>query len=265
MSLDDVFLAEMRRLAAQQGNQGDILGRMFVTLLTHRTMVLQGMLMQGQPGNTATVMDGPFKGLQMRVPLNAGILTPIIMGTYESELHAYILEAVQRNYKTVVNIGCGDGYYTVGLARLMPNTRAEGYDLNPKAQEGCRSTALLNGVSDRVTIGGLFSGEDFARLPARDTLVICDIEGGEEDLLDPVKYPALRDIDIIVEMHDVFKPGLSKTLMERFAPTHDIIFVDHAPKLAKFPGNAVMSEIELLLLSYEGRGGPTPWAVMKAR
>ena len=102
----------------------------------------------------------------------------------------------------MLNIGCAEGYYAVGLARAMPRARSLAFDTNPKAQAACKQLAAKNGVSDRVTVGGLFSPSDFADYVDESTLVFCDIEGAELELLDPALAPALESLDLIVESHE---------------------------------------------------------------
>jgi hypothetical protein len=41
-------------------------------------------------------------------------------GCYEHELHGEIEQLVTRGFDAVLNIGCGEGYYAIGLARRMP-------------------------------------------------------------------------------------------------------------------------------------------------
>lgn len=53
-------------------------------------------------------------------------------------------------------------------------------------------------------------------------LIICGIESGERDLLDPVKVPGLRESGMIVELHDFLVPGTGELIRRRFAPTHEI-------------------------------------------
>ena len=45
------------------------------------------------------------------------------------------------DYQTVVNVGCAEGYYAIGMARLMPNSLFLAFDINPKAIECCRELA----------------------------------------------------------------------------------------------------------------------------
>jgi hypothetical protein len=123
--------------------------------------------------------------------------------------------------------------------------------------------AELNAVADRVEISGLFRGEDFARHPAGDTLVICDIEGAEDELLDPVKFPAVLGMDLIVELHECFKPGIARKVCARFEASHDITLVPHAGRDFKLPEFfQELGHLDQLLAVWEWRTGPTPWAVM---
>jgi hypothetical protein len=129
--------------------------------------------------------------------------------------------------------------------------------------------AALNNVSDRVSVSGEFRGEDFAKYLNEKTLVFIDVEGAELDLLDPAKYPALKMLDIIVEMHDLFNPQISKVLRDRFAASHDFEFImnrpmvfDFAPILGK---DAYVDPFDALLVTWETRDGPTPWGVLRTK
>ncbi len=64
-------------------------------------------------------------------------------------------------YETVLNIGCPEGYYAVGMARHMPATRVLAFDLNPVAQQTCVVLAAKNDVAKRVQVEALFRPEDF--------------------------------------------------------------------------------------------------------
>ena len=60
-----------------------------------------------------TVGTGPFAGMRLMRPasLGDGDLAPKLLGCYEAKLHPAMAKAVARNPKTIVNIGCGEGYY----------------------------------------------------------------------------------------------------------------------------------------------------------
>lgn len=264
---DQKFLQEVRRVAnSDTADARQINTHLLGMLIWHRSRLIEQCLTESAVDGTVTVSDGLLKGLKMRLPVHAGNALPMMLGTYESELHPHLAAALRRGYQHVVNIGCGDGYYLVGLARLLPAARCFGHDTNPAAQEGCRQTALLNGVAERVTVGGLFDGAGFAQHPPGVTLVICDIEGGEDALLNPAAFPALQKLDIIVELHEMNSAGVTERLQQRFSATHDIQLVTHQAKRAALPVTIQgLTELDEMLCVYEGRGGATPWLVMQAK
>ena len=52
--------------------------------------------------------------------------------------------------------------------------------------------------------------------------MLCDIEGAEQELLNPELAPALKVMDIIVESHECLIPGITQVLVDRFKETHQI-------------------------------------------
>jgi hypothetical protein len=211
------------------------------------------------------VQAGIFKGMEYLPNCAEGCYLPKLLGCYEIELAPYFQQAIDHHYQAIINVGCSEGFYAVGLARLMPQTQIYGYDTNQAAHADCEQLATQNGVADRLTIGGLFAPANFQEFADRKTLVLCDIEGGEEDLLDPAAAPALAKMDIIVELHDGFVPGIEKLLIDRFQKTHQISIVPHT--LHNIPLPALIQEwgsLDQLLALCEWRAFPTPWLVMWA-
>lgn len=214
----------------------------------------------------SVVFAGPFAGMQLEQAAE-GCLMPKLLGCYEAELHPCILAARDAGYEAVLDIGCAEGYYAVGLARLLPDCRVHAHDIAPHAQVACRSLAALNGVAERVAVGGVVAGEDFARFADRKTLLFCDIEGGETALLDPEKYPALRGMDLIVEVHECYQPGLVAEMQRRFAGSHHIEWVWQSLSVPRAMPDWVsrLSHLDQILCSWEWRAGPTPWAIMTTK
>jgi len=183
-------------------------------------------------------------------------------------LQPFIEEAINAQYPTVLNIGCAEGYYAVGMARRMMNTRVLAYDLNPTAQTTCAELAAKNGVTGRVQVGALFKPEDFGAYAGQRVQVLCDIEGAEAELLNPQAAPALAGMDLIVESHECLKPGITQALIDRFKATHHITVVtdDGQRQLQNPPAWFVnLAHLDQLLATWEWRSGPTPWLVMRAR
>jgi hypothetical protein len=208
------------------------------------------------------IQSGPFAGMDYLEGQTEGALAPRLLGSYERELHPYIARFAAAEPAAVVDIGCAEGYYAVGLARLMPKTVVHAFDINPSAREYCASLAAKNGVSDRVLIGELFEGDHFADF-ARGTLVIVDIEGAEVDLLDPVRFPGLLNLDLIVETHPGARPGATEIIQSRFAASHDVVRVNHAVDAAPLPEWLVNGDhLDMILATWEWRAHATPWLVM---
>lgn len=164
-----------------------------------------------------SVQAGPFAGMNL-TPITTGSDAPKRLGSYEAELHPLIES--WRDYDTIVDVGCGEGWYVVGLARRMPAARVFGFDISRKAQRACRAMAAANGVN--VDVSGAATPETLASLVSGRTLIIVDAEGAEVDVLDPEVAPAMLEADILVEMHDFARPGATGLIRERFA-RHNIV------------------------------------------
>ena len=153
----------------------------------------------------ARIMQGPFAGMEYVTSATEGALTPRLIGTYESELHPYLATFAAKPLDCVIDVGCAEGYYAVGLARLMPGVTVHAFDIQEKARLACAELAAKNGVTDRVIIGERFEPDGFEAFKDRRCLVLVDIEGAEDDLLRPDLSPALAGMDLIVETHDVYR------------------------------------------------------------
>jgi precorrin-6B methylase 2 len=212
------------------------------------------------------VQHGPFAGMNYVAAATEGALLPRLIGSYECELHPHILALVEEGIDTVVDVGCAEGYYAVGLARLIPHAAVHAYDTDPAAREACRALAEANGVSERVHIGETFPGEAFAGFTPGRTLVFMDIEGGERQLLDPSAYPALKGLHVLVETHPNPSADLTALIAGRFEGSHDIIRVDLGPKTTPLPEWMLkLSHIDQLIGAWEWRMRPTPWLVMRPK
>ena len=214
------------------------------------------------------VRHGPFMGMDFLANSAEGCHIAKLIGSYEQPLHEFIEQFISNAYACILNIGCADGYYAVGMARRMPSTQVMAFDLSNKAQKICKTLAQKNGVSDRVMVSDLFKPKDFASYANQRVLVLCDIEGAERELLNPVVSPALAGMDLIVESHECLMPGITQTLIDRFKGTHQISLVQDngQRRLNRMPNwFNNLSNLDQLLAVWEWRSGPTPWLVMKSK
>jgi hypothetical protein len=220
-----------------------------------RSVLIQNTLIE-QEGTK--VLQGPLAGMEFIERSAEGCHIAKLLGCYEQPLQPHIQKALSGHYTKIINIGCAEGYYAVGFARAVPGLISLAFDTDTNAQNSCRQLSEKNGVSDRVTIGGLFSPDDFAKFENEAALVFCDIEGAEEELLDPDVAPALRKLDIIVESHECLRPGITQKLLSRFEATHTIELIeDNGSRQLDNPPAwfTKLSHLDQLLATWEWRSG----------
>lgn len=225
------------------------------------------------------VARGPFAGLHY--PRRRGDIVhgAKLLGAYECELHSELERLIGRAPTRVVNIGSGDGYYVVGLARRLPEADVWAVDPDPLAQRACGRTAALNVVGARVHLTARLDPRaldealrgPFARLrtsahATRRTLCVVDCEGYEDELLDPVAAPSLSQADILVETHDFACAGVTERLAARFAATHHVVRVGIASRAPeRYPELADLPAVQAAGLLDEFRHPPQAWLVLTAR
>jgi 2-polyprenyl-3-methyl-5-hydroxy-6-metoxy-1,4-benzoquinol methylase len=78
-------------------------------------------------------------------PLFLGPLGTEMLPTL-SDVHARLTDGA-----TVADIGCGDGWSSIGIARAYPQARVDGYDVDAASIDAARRNAKEYGVDDRVT------------------------------------------------------------------------------------------------------------------
>ncbi len=209
------------------------------------------------------ILQGLFAGMHYMDTASEGALMPRLLGSYESELHPHLRALAAAGLDCVIDVGCAEGYYAVGLARMIPEATVYAFDIDPAAREACAALAARNGVSDRVIIGGAFAPDGFEAFAGRRALVMMDAEGAEDDLLRPDLSPALAGMSLIVETHDLYRPGVVGRLAQRFAATHDLHIVHPQLKAADLPAwLQALPPLDHLIAVWEWREAPTPWLVM---
>jgi hypothetical protein len=172
-------------------------------------------------------LGGVFEGLRyVNLTLKNNVpsaLVPKLIGSYEDELTPVWDSVFKNGYDIIVDIGCAEGYYAVGLAIKNPGARVFAYDINENAQKLCREMAVVNGVADRVSVSSEFRSDSLRAINTGGksrTLIISDCEGVERELMDPVQDPSLLDCDLIIECHDFISRGITELIQSRFRQTH---------------------------------------------
>lgn len=255
-------MAELQRLSAAPASP-EALHRALRFLAKWRSQLLANTVVHH---GGSRILSGPFAGMDYPVRAAEGARAARLLGAYEASLDPVIERIVARAYSLVIDIGCAEGFYAVGLARRMPESRILARDISERAQALCRDLAAANGVSDRVEVGGAFQHGDFAVALEAPTVILCDIEGAEADLLDPAAAPGLLAADILVEVHEGPHPGLVAAMTARFAASHHATRIDRRLAPERLPRwTETLSDLDRLLLLWEWRAAPTPWLWLERR
>jgi hypothetical protein len=96
------------------------------------------------------VLYGIFSGMDYSLADAAGSrLSPKIIGSYESELHHTYQDIFQNasRYSDVIDVGCAEGYYAVGVAMKMPNVLVHAFDTDAAALSLCKQRFFDGGGS----------------------------------------------------------------------------------------------------------------------
>lgn len=178
-------------------------------------------------GKTIEVLDGPFKGMRYASARATGSALGLkLCGIYEEELLPVIAEIIEGEYKKILDIGSAEGYYAVGLARVISDVKVDAYDIDPYARELLNQMCEINEVSDRVAINGWCTKEILRQHDYTDkTLIISDCEGYEKELFDEDSAEFLSQTDILIEVHDNLdteKRPIFEQIERAFSKTHDI-------------------------------------------
>jgi hypothetical protein len=216
----------------------------------------------------SVVQGGPFAGMMFHHRDVANVYLPLLSGSYEAETHGFIETALQRGPKVIADVGCEDGYIAVGLALRAPDAKVFAFDILSIARDKCRALAGINKVDGQVTVGGECTPETLNTICSDRSLVFCDCEGYELDLLDPDKVPALKNADIIVELHDFMRTdvAITPTVLSRFAATHDITITGLKRRSAdEFPCLSILPREMRAQALHEDRVEYQQWAYLKAK
>jgi hypothetical protein len=101
-------------------------------------------------------------------------------------LHPALASFISRKPHQIVNIGCAEGYYAVGLAWRLPNAKVDAFRSDPRAREFCAELARLNGVEARVRIYGLIETNTYYAHGLRESYTGTGTSGRDRFIYDGV-------------------------------------------------------------------------------
>ena len=109
---------------------------------------------------------------------------PLFLGVLGSEWLASLpgVDAALRNGGKVADIGCGDGWSSIGIARAYPEVTVDGYDVDGDSIKAARDHAASYGLGERVR----FTRVDAASVPSAGDYDLVAAFECIHDLPDPV-------------------------------------------------------------------------------
>ena len=239
----------------------------FRNAMLHRAQISAEIFEQTQ----GEILHGIFAGMKL-IQNNSwvgdGDIAPKILGFYEMELSAEIRRASTAGYDVVVNVGAAEGYYAVGMSRMMPNARVYAFDIDENAQRICREAGVLNQVDKRLEVAGLCDHNELSKIlnTSKRAYVVMDIEGAEKELLCPEQVPELKHADFLVECHDFMDASITSTLQSRFGATHELKAITQAGRNPNsIAGLRTYNELDRWLTVCEFRPMAMHWLVGRAK
>jgi methylase of polypeptide subunit release factors len=130
------------------------------------------------------VLAGPFAGMNFTTEATVAHFPPKLLGAYEAELHDVLSLVLATPYATILDVGCAEGYYAVGLALRHPDATVYAFDTDRFSRQLCHGMAEANGVEDRMRIEGECTHERLSALDQGRVFLLSDCEGYEKILLD---------------------------------------------------------------------------------
>jgi hypothetical protein len=180
--------------------------------------------------HTKTVLHGPFKGMQYAGERTEGSsYYAKWLGSYEKETHPFIYKTFNRVYKSIVNIGCDDGYYSTGMALHFKDVPVYAYDSNPKALILTRQLARANAVESQLHFGRRYTNATANSFDKSRSLFIVDCEGDEIMIFTKGNAANFEESDLIIELHLQLYPEALFYFKELFSQTHNIEIIDSIP------------------------------------
>lgn len=217
-----------------------------------------------------TVQLGPFRGMKFfTTRTRRSKLFAKLIGCYEEGLHELIWHLLDNNYEKIVIVGCRDGYYTTGLARLMPETNIIGYDVNEIALGFARSNAIANKVADRVSLHSvkydskLLMGEKFTGR----TLLVLNSDSSEMDIFTEKTVSGLTHADILIQLNDFTDPGRKPRIMRLFEESHEFKLIPQRrlPTTVTHFLNNNNDTLRILNLIDEGKAERIEWLFLSSK
>lgn len=217
------------------------------------------------------VIRGIFKDIKYQQMKAVGsALYPKLLGTYEKHLNPYLYDLLDNCYEKIINIGCGEGYFTLGLAKLFPHVKLEAYDIKKEAISLCKNNIKLNNLTKQIQVfHDTFDTDKVKNLEVdKRYFIFCDCEGCEDSIFTKENIPYFRNCDLIIELHEFIHSDIKTTIYNLFRESHEVSIITEDKRLPKYDEIDILDNIYLKdvhRLVNERRPQIMTWAVILSK
>lgn len=194
-----------------------------------------------------------------------------IFGLWEKEvIDTLVSLSGKRRY--LVDIGAADGFYSVGMLFAGLYEKSFNFEILNYRREQLQRTAELNNVFPSVNVFSEANLETVNELPddvKANSVVLCDIEGGEFELLTDDILRDFQSCYWIIELHESHVTDGEQKLKGLVRRTEKY-FVNEVIKtkernLSEFPELEFIKDDERWLICSDGRGRLGKWLLLSPK
>jgi len=219
------------------------------------------------------VQRGPYSGMKLgdRSNISQGPLGLKILGLYES----LVVEKIHsiKDFDDFINFGAADGYMALGPLFNASCKRAICFEMTKEGRDAVKRNAEINNILDALVIKGkvdqhIISLLSELKINPSGSVVLCDIEGAEFEVLTKEVFTFLRGATIIVELHDKLinnGHGLREKLLKNI-PSDAHTQIISQKRASSFDGISDLEELndsDRALVMSEGRKFFGEWLVVE--
>jgi hypothetical protein len=173
--------------------------------------------------NPKIIQSGPFANMKYINDSAGSAYLLKLIGSYEAVLNPKIELLKKADLDTIIDIGCAEGYYLVGLGIHNPKARLIGYDIDARALTLTKQLYTANNLQNKLDLIPSCTADSLQSDITDNTALICDAEGFEDKILNIQATPRLAHVKyLLLETHEQVVPHIVQKIEDMFAPTHTI-------------------------------------------
>lgn len=209
------------------------------------------------------ILFGPFAGTRLHTKTLWCNAPNFFLGTYEKEIQNILVDLSKfaNNIQNIWIIGAAEGYYVCALGRMYKQTKIIAYESSIESQNLLAQNVALNKLSERVTILGKCSYNEFYFQvnQTKPDFILCDIEGYENILFSKEILSLLTNTILIIETHPPYSLFAKTSELEK---NHKVLLIEPKERtLSDYPGFKWVPTSKKLEWISERRPFSTPWIV----